>query len=210
MILLCRALDVSELHITGVTCMLLATKYEEVYPLRMSVVYEKIGHKKLSCESIRARERDILSAVNYELTGVTLLEFIDALLHGSGVIDEAQSGVSDQYRGYLRKVIIYIGKMILHDYELISNYTYMTLAAGALFVCFKIMEQLEPSFSAVRQIASVFQVVQLHHSLVYEAASKILHLAKTFEKTYANLENLKKFHEISFDDINKSFIHAQE
>ena len=41
-----------EVHLTGVTCMYMATKFEEVHPLKLKTVYEKIGHRKLSTESI--------------------------------------------------------------------------------------------------------------------------------------------------------------
>jgi hypothetical protein len=34
----------SELHLTGVTCMFMASKYEDVKPLLMKTVFNKIGH----------------------------------------------------------------------------------------------------------------------------------------------------------------------
>lgn len=46
----------SDLHITGVVCMFIASKYEDVQPLLMKTVYEKIGHSKLSKESLVAKE----------------------------------------------------------------------------------------------------------------------------------------------------------
>ena len=44
----------------GVCCLFIASKYEEVYPLRMESVYDKIGHKKLSREAIKQTEMEIL------------------------------------------------------------------------------------------------------------------------------------------------------
>jgi hypothetical protein len=40
-------LPISRLHITGVTAMVMATKMDEVYPLKIRTVYEKIVHKKI-------------------------------------------------------------------------------------------------------------------------------------------------------------------
>ena len=34
----------SELHVTGVTCMFVASKFEDIYPLKMKTVFEKIAH----------------------------------------------------------------------------------------------------------------------------------------------------------------------
>jgi hypothetical protein len=42
------AVDVSELHVTGVATMFISSKYEDIYPLKMKDVYEKIAHKRLS------------------------------------------------------------------------------------------------------------------------------------------------------------------
>lgn len=45
-----KALEVSDLHISGVTAMFIAAKYEEIHPMKLSVVHEKIAHRKLSTE----------------------------------------------------------------------------------------------------------------------------------------------------------------
>ena len=36
--------------------MFVAAKYEEIYPLKLSIVHEKIAHKKLTTETIRKKE----------------------------------------------------------------------------------------------------------------------------------------------------------
>ena len=41
-------LTISDLHLVGIACMYISSKVEDIYPLRMSSVYEKIGHKKFS------------------------------------------------------------------------------------------------------------------------------------------------------------------
>ncbi len=41
------------MHILGVTAMFIASKFEDVHPLKMKMVHEKIAHKKLSIEKIK-------------------------------------------------------------------------------------------------------------------------------------------------------------
>lgn len=56
--------------------MFMASKYEDVYPLLMKTVYTKIGHSKISVESIRAKEMEILRAIGFKVGGLpTVLEF---------------------------------------------------------------------------------------------------------------------------------------
>lgn len=58
-------MQLSELHITGVVCMFMASKYEDVYPLLMKTVFNKIGHTKISVDSIRAKEMEILRTIGF-------------------------------------------------------------------------------------------------------------------------------------------------
>ena len=46
--------EISDLHIIGVTCMFIASKYEDIYPLKMKMVHEKIAHQKLAIEDYAA------------------------------------------------------------------------------------------------------------------------------------------------------------
>ena len=41
-----RCLPISKLHLVGVTSIYVATKIEEVYPIKLRTVEEKIAHKK--------------------------------------------------------------------------------------------------------------------------------------------------------------------
>lgn len=45
--------EISDLHIIGVTTMFIASKYEDIYPLKMKMVFEKIAHRKLQIEDIK-------------------------------------------------------------------------------------------------------------------------------------------------------------
>ena len=36
--------EVTDLHVIGVTVMFIASKYEDYYPIKMKIVYEKIAH----------------------------------------------------------------------------------------------------------------------------------------------------------------------
>jgi hypothetical protein len=37
----------------GVAAIFISTKMEEIYPLKLKTIYDKIAHKKLSIDSIR-------------------------------------------------------------------------------------------------------------------------------------------------------------
>jgi hypothetical protein len=39
-----EAVELQQLHITGIACMFMASKYHDIYPLLMKTVFNKIGH----------------------------------------------------------------------------------------------------------------------------------------------------------------------
>lgn len=49
-------LEVKDLHLIGVTTMFAAAKYEEIHPLKLSVVYDKIARKKFRKDEILQKE----------------------------------------------------------------------------------------------------------------------------------------------------------
>jgi hypothetical protein len=190
--------EVSDLHLVGVTCMFMASKYEEIYPLRLSVVYEKIAHKKLSADQIKQKEMEIFSTLDYKMTNPTPFEFIMNAIFQLNLKETMTPKLYD----YLIKVCTYLTKANLHDYELISQQTYSELAASTLFVAFKIIEQLDKTFPLTQMLAKMKEILQVEEDIVYDCATRILSFAKNFDKLYPNLENLKKFHSFNFDSIS--------
>ena len=71
---------ISDLHSIGVTSIFLASKYEDILPLRMSTVVDKIAHHKVPSELITNIERDILMLLDYYLQVPTVLEYLTRYL----------------------------------------------------------------------------------------------------------------------------------
>lgn len=75
-----RLVEVSQLHILGVTAMFIASKFEDIHPLKMKIVFEKIGHQKLSIESIKQLELEMLKTLHYKIAVPTVLDFLKIYL----------------------------------------------------------------------------------------------------------------------------------
>jgi hypothetical protein len=69
-----------DIHLIGVTCMLISSKMEEVLPFKVSTVVEKMTHNKIRCDQIQAMEFEVLSTLNYKLLDskslLVLVEFL--------------------------------------------------------------------------------------------------------------------------------------
>jgi hypothetical protein len=60
-------LEVKDLHLIGVSAMFSAAKYEEIHPLKLSVIYEKIARKKFKKTEILDKESDIVKALDFKI-----------------------------------------------------------------------------------------------------------------------------------------------
>lgn len=119
---------VSELHITGVTAMFLASKYEDIYPLKMKTVFEKIGHKRIQVEDIKKQELKILQGCDYLIQIPTSLCFLKAYLKEvlginslskyafKAIPKEVLQNTEEANKQTLEKLSVYFAKMTMYDF----------------------------------------------------------------------------------------------
>ena len=72
-----NSIQPEDFHLIGVASMFMASKYEDIYPLRLKIVHEKIAHKKLSIQEIKGKETDISTNLNFVLGKPTQWDFIN-------------------------------------------------------------------------------------------------------------------------------------
>lgn len=72
--------EIKDLHIIGVTSMFLASKYEDIYPLKMKTVFEKIVHERIAIKDIKMVEMDLLKVISYKIHAPTILDFLKTYL----------------------------------------------------------------------------------------------------------------------------------
>ena len=155
----------SELHITGVTCMFVASKFEDIYPLKMKTVYEKIAHQKIEISAIKALELNIMKVIEYKIHAPTVLDFLKVFLVQVLKIEiknRTETKLKEEFalnvnknpldfmeedhklveNFLIEKMAIYLAKMSMHDLYLSSKRPSL-LAVGSIYVALKICEQLK-------------------------------------------------------------------
>ena len=131
-----RELGNKDMHLIGVTCMFIASKYEEVHPISISTFHSKIAHNKLSCELIRQQEHFILSTLNFAVHKFSLYEFVLLLINHL----QSQNLLSPLILTQIHQVSLYLSKMLYFDLHLLYSTTKNILAAGIIYVSLKIIQ----------------------------------------------------------------------
>ena len=126
-----RVIETSELHLTGIVSMFIASKYEDVVPLLMKTILNKIGHNKFPLEVIQNKELDILKALSFKIGCPTVKELLDRIF-------EEIKGlhiVTDDFK----QLSMYVAKLATHDYKLMQEKN-SVLAISVLRLAMKIQD----------------------------------------------------------------------
>lgn len=208
--------EIADLHLLGVTSMFIASKYEDIYPLKMKVVFEKIAHKRLPIEKIKAVELDYLKTIHYKIPAPTILDFLKIYLKEVLSIGHAgntslrkeekealptSSDCPDGQRMLMQKMAVYLGKMSMHDYDL-SGRRPSLVAVGCLYVALKICEQLKKKTLISNEIVQqMVTVSRCEEPEIIDVSQKVLYLAQNFDRAFPGLENLKKTHFVAITQL---------
>jgi hypothetical protein len=186
-----------DIHLIGVTCMLIASKLEEIIPFKVKTVVQKMTHDKIPAADILACEFKILQAVDFcfydtpNLFALIEILLVKLDLHRTPMIND------------IFKVCTYISKMILHDYSLITEFETKYLASSCIYITFKIIEQVCEGFRTKEYVDILKQTLSLKEQIFYNSSELILNLAKNFERVFSFAKNLMKFDSFSLDKKNQ-------
>jgi hypothetical protein len=184
-------LEVKDLHLIGVTAMFAAAKYEEIHPLKLAVVYDKIARKKFKKQEILEMESLIVEALEFRLETPTVY---DIARHA---LQEMHLVLSEHSSKYLTKILLYLSKMVLFSCELAEESADL-LAGAVVFISLKTLEQVDASSEPEKKLGEICGLVRAEEERVIEASRKVLELAKNFSKHFPTLTNLKKFNKFEY------------
>jgi hypothetical protein len=148
------AQGVADLHLLGVTAMWVSSKFTDIQPLKMKMVFEKIAHKKLSIELIKQTELKYMTVLDYKLAAPTILDFLRVYLRAILKIENQPH--MEPMKVLLQKMSLYLSKMAVHDYYL-SGLLPSLVAIACFYVSLKISEQLKKSQLINQQIVQDMQ-----------------------------------------------------
>jgi hypothetical protein len=173
-------LGTSSLHMTGVVAMFIATKYEDIIPLLMRTIINKVGHGKFTKQQIMEKELEVLRVLKFNLGTPTVLEHLERM--------SAEMGIADHKS--IQTVFKYLAKLALHNYEL-SQLSASELAGAVAYVGLKICEKQTGSVKSDNALSKLHELTGLKIKDAKTNGRFLLNFAKTFEKTHPTLKNLK-------------------
>lgn len=112
--------------------MLIATKMDEVYPLKVKTVYDKIVHKKIDKKDIIAMEARMTDKMDFVLNVWSFYDLALFKLH-----ENCQSKNEEMVKE-IEEICGVIGKFILYNYELYGHYSINVLSEALLRIAYRV------------------------------------------------------------------------
>ena len=179
--------------------MMIASKMEEVYPLKLSTVYHKIGHKKISQNQLVQTEANIIQTLDYKLNSWTVFDL--ACLKICHYVNQPEQVArnllgeifqqnirednvkSREEQGFkLKDICAFWCKLVFYDYNFYCEHTMLVLAQTVLSAAFDCLQLHPPSsFWSCSPI-----IVEL-------CKQKLMNIAKNYKSRFPGLNNVFKF-----------------
>jgi cyclin B len=180
-------LPITRLHIIGVVSMLVATKMDEVFPLKVKTVYEKIVHKKIEKRELVEMEARMVDKLDFDLN---VWSFHDlALLH----LHDAAPANAPRNETALREIELlceYIAKFVVFNYELFNHYDGVVLADALLRAAFRVFGVEKAKLLAGERVVEreLSKDAMVCLELIFDTI-------RTFKATFKSISNIYKFTE---------------
>ena len=130
-----------ELHLIGASCMLIASKAEEVHPISLTVMSQEICKSKFAKKVIMDKELEVLATVGFCTSTPTVLEVIRCALR---LIDVGEGEVGN----FIKNVSVLIAKMCMFSVPLLNRCKVNEIAAAAVCLSLKLDENLQKDFAS--------------------------------------------------------------
>jgi len=199
-------LENSNMHLIGITSMFIASKFEDVVPIRISSVYLKISHKAFSEEQIKNFEKILLSTIEWDVIYSTTYESIKILLFDFNQNNQLmiKSLKMEKVSQIIENTSVYLAKMSLHFHEFLI-YLNSAKAIACIVIALDIIKSnsniLSKEADSFLQKWIKFLLNQSGHSVEYlnKVYSKLVDMYSNYDDLNYISHNLNKLHPLYFN-----------
>jgi hypothetical protein len=109
----------NDIHLIGIVSLYIASKMEDIIPLRMSHVKVKIGHNKFSEKELKRMERLILETINFDIITTSTFDFVKTFIFDFCHNNREYINSFNMHKviDSLDSTAIYLSKLISHSDE---------------------------------------------------------------------------------------------
>jgi hypothetical protein len=136
-----------DLHLTGICCIYIASKMEDLIPIRMSHIKKSIGHDTFSVKQIKKKEKLILETIDFNIITTSTYEFIKNyifdLCHNNKELIESLK-ISEKLDNF-SSICFFLSKLMCHCEEF-SHFKHSLKAISCIIAAFDLLRSNSSDF----------------------------------------------------------------
>lgn len=141
------------MHLIGLTCIFIASKYEEASNhLTLSMVHEDCCSGKYTKEQIKNQELIIMETINFQVFVPNIFTIMEIIMRKININNQFEK----RRNNLVHKILMYMCKMALYDYDIISAGKYFLLTASISLVAFKLVGNFQKDFNISKNVKIYF------------------------------------------------------
>jgi len=126
-----KSLKLADLHEIGIVSMFISSKYQEIEPLTIDLMINKISHGKICRKELLKREMDILCTLKFKLGTPNALNFIDSYT------EYFSSSFTTDAKNTIREIAVKVAKNGISDRRIAFTVLPSELALCSLIIAIK-------------------------------------------------------------------------
>lgn len=175
-----------DLHLIGITCMFIASKFEEMKHLTLQTnIVSQVCQGKFTASEVKDCETRILKALSYRISAPTVWDFTEPYISKLSSIARVKPTL-------LEAICLYLAQLVMHEYRFLHLRPSL-LSAAVTYVAFRILENYQtpsllitgPLLDAILEITS-----PECHGLLVEAAQRLILMTQRFELAFPDCPDL--------------------
>ena len=196
-----------DVHLIGITCMFISSKFQEIYPLSLKNIIKKVGHNLFTGDAIKKMEYQILSDIGLDvLVSTSIYDFLktyfyDFFYNNNNLI---KNNCDMNIFNDIKLMAKYLSKLVLH-YEHFYLYENSIKAIGCIITAIKLVGYyLKEKFTQnERNIYNQWVLFLLEQDnfdkqKVESLVNKIYLAFNHYQKSKSIARNLNRFMKLNF------------
>lgn len=180
-------IQLKELHLNGIVCMFIASKQEEVNPLKLDTIINNIGKGKFSKEQLLDKELDILLTIQFDTNVPTFNELFKCSFRFIKLNNR-------QAEEFFTKTCFLLGKICLMSYHILSHLSYSDIALSCLIISLKLVKKLGVVKQPDHLLESIFELFKdSSRNLTLQRVQICYQFVLNFDNIMPFVKNIESF-----------------
>ena len=176
-----------DLHLLGAVAMLIASKHEEISPIRLSSLLQTICRDKFTKEQIIAKELDFLTVIGFHVNFPTIYELNRCAFR----LLEIPGNTT---RAFFENSALLISKMCLFSGQILKTFSLNEITAFSIILSLKLVDNATQNFNSDEQIQKMIKKFELDDQVFLEKLHCIHNFTMQFDSIMPYIKNLKKYY----------------